>query len=148
MFRLTMGYRSINFATSKMAWPIPHFQSVFLDVHGAKDCTVIQFCSGYWQLPRHVDSQHLPTFMVPNGVVPPTRRTQRGYKSEPNFQWYVEPCLATQRDHTLAWIDDFVIKEKDENEVPGVLHHFLGIFQERNMVVSIVKSRFYLAQVK
>lgn len=86
--------------------------------------------------------------MTLNGVVQSTITTQGGFNSAQNFQACVEPCFATLREHTLAWIDDFAIHAKGEIELLGVLERFLAICQERNLIISISKSRLYATQVK
>lgn len=78
MFRLTMDYRPVNAATVKTAWPMPHIDASLAEIGGATLFAGIDFCSGYWQLPLHGDSQHYHAFMTVNGIVQPMRTTQGG----------------------------------------------------------------------
>lgn len=131
MFRLTMDYRLINTATITTAWPMPHIEAVQSDVQGATAFAVIEFCSGYWKLSLHADSQDLHAFMTPNGVVQTTRRTEGGCNLAHNFQACVTPCFATLREHTLAWIEDFVIHARDEKKLLLVLEKFYPYVKNR-----------------
>lgn len=148
MFRLTMDYRPVNAATLKTTWPMPHIDAVLTELQGARAFANIDFCSGYWQLPLHEDSQHLFSFMTTNGVVQPTRTTQGGCNSAPNFQACVEPCFQQLRKHILAWLDDFIVHEVEEEKLLNVLEVFFAICVERNLVISIAKSRFFTRTVK
>lgn len=116
---------------------MPHTESVLSDVLGASAFTVVEFSSGYWQLPLQADSQKIHALMAPYGVVQPTCTVQGSCNSAQKFQVCVEPCFATLRDHKLAWIDDFLIYAKDETELLSVLESFLAICEKRNLVVSL-----------
>ena len=52
-FRLTLDLRPVNSATIKEAWPMPHVDSEVYDFSGSTCFAVIDFPSGYWQLPLH-----------------------------------------------------------------------------------------------
>lgn len=143
MFRLTMDYRPINAATQKTVWPMPHIDAVLSDMRGARVFAGIDFCSGYWQLPLAPDSQSLFDFMTCDGVVEPTRTTQGGCNSTANFQANVEPCFAELRDNLLAWLDDFVLHGRSEEEHLRNLNRFLNICVMKNLVISIIKSSFF-----
>ena len=148
MFRLTMDYRPVNAATVPMTWPMPHIDAVLSELRGATVFAGIDFCSGYWQLPLHPESQHLHAFMTPNGVVQPTRTTQGGCNSAANFQASVEPCFASIRKHILAWLDDFAIHGKTELELLEVLQAFFDICRDRNLIVSLPKSTLFAKSIR
>ena len=67
-YRLTIDLRPVNAATVPLTWPMPHIESELADLAGSKFFATIDFCSGYWQLPLHEQSQHLHSFVTPNGV--------------------------------------------------------------------------------
>lgn len=96
----------------------------------------------------HEQSQHLHAFMSADGVVQPTRTTQGGCNSASNFQQCVEPCFAELRENLLAWLDDFVLQNREEDALLDTLQRFMEICASRNLVVSITKSRFFASQVK
>lgn len=63
-----------------------HIDAVLQDGRGAEAFSAIDLTTGYWQLPLHVDNQHLYSFMTPNGVMQPTKTTHRGCNSTANFR--------------------------------------------------------------
>lgn len=148
MYRMTMDYRPVNAATSKSTWPMPYIDAVLQDVRGSKAFAVIDFTSGYWQLPMHPDSQALHAFITPDGVMQPTRTTQGGCNSAANFQACVEPCFSELRDNLLAWLDDFALHHYTEDGLLHVLERFLQICGDVNLVVSLPKSTFFAEEIK
>jgi len=148
MYRLTVDYRPLNAATQKTAWPMPQIDAVLADVRGSKVFASIDFCSGYWQLPLHPESQHLHAFMTTDGVVQPTRTAQGGCNSAQNFQACVEPCFATLRAALLAWLDDFAMHSADEDSHLDHLEKFFQICVQYNLVISITKSKFFALLIK
>ena len=86
LFRLTFDYRPIKAATVPMTRPMPDIDSEMADLAGSKFFAVIDFVSGYWQLPLDKKSQLLLSFMTTNKVVCPTRCTQGAKNAGANFQ--------------------------------------------------------------
>lgn len=148
MYRLTVDYRAVNSATVKNTWPMPHIDSVLSDVRGAGAFATMDFCSGYWQLPLHEDSQHLHAFMTPDGVMQPTRTTQGGCNSAANFQACVEPCFSELRENLLAWLDDFALHGRTETDVMNTIARFLAICRQHNLVISLPKSTFFATSIR
>lgn len=147
MYRMTMDYRPINKATIKNTWPMPHIDAVINDVQGAVFFAIVDFCSSYWQLPLHKDSQALHAFMTPDGVMQPTRTTQGGCNSAANFQACVEPCFGQLRGNLLAWLDDFALYAPSEERLLDILDKFLQICSTYNLVISLPKSTFFAPQI-
>jgi len=147
MYRLTIDYRPINNATVPTFWPMPNIDAELSDTRGATAFAGIDFCSGYWQAPLHPDSQPLFAFMTPDGVVMPTRTTQGGCNSAANFQEKVEQCFAELRENFKAWLDDFMLFARDEQQMLQILRLFFEICRKRNLIVSLPKSDFYLQEV-
>eukprot|EP00171_Calliarthron_tuberculosum_P020209 IDg20209t1 len=115
---------------------------------GSKFFTSIDFASGYWQLPLAETSQLYHAFMTTNSVVQPTRTLQGGCNSSANFQGRVEPCFAKLRDNLKAWLDDFALHHKTESQLLSSLRNFLSICRDRNLKVSLPKSRFFQKELK
>lgn len=145
-YRLTVDYRPVNSATIQTFWPMPNIEAELNDARGAKAFASIDFCSGYWQAPLHTESQPLFAFMTPHGVVMPTRTTQGGTNSAPNFQEKVADCFSELQDNFKAWIDDFIIFATSEEHLLEILRRFFEICRSRNLVVSLPKSNFFLTE--
>lgn len=147
MYRLTIDYRPINNATIPTFWPMPNIDAELSDARGAAAFAGIDFCSGYWQAPLHPDSQPLFAFMTPDGVVMPTRTTQGGCNSTANFQEKIEQCFMELRENFKAWLDDFMLFAKNEDQMLKILRRFFEICRNRRLIVSLPKSDFYLKEV-
>ena len=147
MYRLTIDYRPVNSATVPTFWPMPNIEAELSDVRGATAFAGIDFCSGYWQLPLHPESQPLFAFMTPDGVVMPTRTRQGGCNSAANFQEKVEQCFIELKENLKAWLDDFMLYARDEEHLLCLLRRFFEICRTRRLIVSLPKSDFFLNEV-
>ena len=147
MFLLTMDYQALNLAVFSTFWPMPNIEAELHDTRHATVFCLIDFCSGYWQAPLHPDSQRLFAFMTPEGVVMPTRTPQGGCNSAANFPEKIGECFSELRDHIKAWIDDYMLFARDENELLKILRRFFEICRERNLFISLPKSSFFLRKV-
>lgn len=148
LYRMTLDIRAVNAVTVKMTWPMPHIDAIIQDVRGATVFAGIDFTSGYWQLPMHPDSQHLHAFMTPDGVMQPTRTTQGGCNSAANFQACVEPCFVELRDNLMAWLDDFALHHRTEEQLLQLLSRFLQLCSDNRLVISLPKSTFFTTKIK
>lgn len=147
MYRLTVDYRPVNAVTRPTFWPMPNIEAELADTRGSKAFAGIDFCSGYWQVPLHPDSQPLFAFSTPDGVVMPTRTTQGGCNSAANFQEKVEQCFTELKENFKAWIDDFMLFAPSEDDLLRILRRFFEICRKRRLIVSLPKSDFYLSEV-
>ncbi len=85
-YKMTIGLRPINAATVKQAWPMPHLYSKIYDFAGSTCFAVLEFVSGYWQLPVDQDSQDACGIVTPNGVYSSTRVLQGLTNATSHFQ--------------------------------------------------------------
>ena len=145
---MAIDNRPINSATVQIFWPMPDINNELSDVNDSKCFPGIDFCSGYWQLPMEENSQPLHAVMTSRGVVQPTRTTQGAINSAANFQQKVEPCFSDLRDNFKAWIDDFLLYTKDEKQMMALLRRFFEICCERNLVISLPKSKNFSNSIK
>lgn len=147
-FRLTFDLRCINAATEPMSWPMPHIESELSDLSGSEAFAVIDFVSGYWQLPLSKESQDYHGVMTPSGIYSPTRTLQGGSTGVANFQAKVVPCFQSIMRNIKAWLDDFLIHASDEEALLTVLEKFLYICKEGRLKVSARKSQLFNTSVR
>lgn len=138
-----MDYRPVSTATQVETWPMTHMDAALSGLKGARIFAGIDFCYGYWQVPLQTESKTAHIFLTSNTGVQPTCTTQGVCNSAENFQAKVKPCFAELRDHLFALIDDLVLYETSEGEFLSVFDRFLDICTERNLVISIVKSKVH-----
>ncbi len=144
MYRLTIDYRPVNSATVPTCGPCLTSRPSYLTSEH-RPLPALTFCSGYWQLPLHPESQPLFAFMTPVGVVMPTRTTQGACNFAANFQEKVEQCFLELKDNLKAWLDDFMLYARDEEHLLRILRRFFEIC--RRLIVSFPKSDCFLNEV-
>jgi hypothetical protein len=71
--RMTIDLRQVNERTEAMPWPMPMLEVLIGALEAAKFFFVLDWFRGCWQLPLHVDSQNLFTFVTHRGMYTPTR---------------------------------------------------------------------------
>lgn len=84
-FTLTFHYTPVNAVTVPMRCPMPHIDLKLFDMTGNLFFAIIDFVSGYWQLPLIEEKQELLSFMRSKDVVQPTRFTQGAKMQVPTF---------------------------------------------------------------
>ena len=147
-YRMTIDTRPINAATVKKAWPMPHLDSEMQDFSGAVFFAVIDFVSGYWQLPLHGDSVDTCGVVCPNGVNSSTRVLQGLTNAAPHFQSIIEPLFSELRSNMKAWLDDFNLFAKTEDELLNLLNQFFKICKKHNLFLSAKKCSFFAEEIK
>ena len=147
-FRITFDLRAINAATVPMTWPMPHIESELADMNGCSVFAIIDFVSGYWQLPLEGGSQEYHSILTPIGIYSSTRTLQGGRNGVANFQATVVPCFDSLSSHLKAWLDDFLIHTHSEREHLDVLEAFFKICRQYRLKISAKKSTLYATKVK
>lgn len=147
-FRLTLDYSPVNAVTEPMTSPLSHIDSKLGDIAGSKYFAIIDFVSGYWQLPLAEECQELLSFMATNREVQPIRSTQGAKNSGPNFQAKMEQLFSKQQEQIKAWLDEFMIHEKIEDGLLHIIEKFSGIFRSYCLKVFIRKSMFFIQSVR
>lgn len=147
-FRLTVDLRPVNSATIKEDWPMPHVDSEVLDFANSTCFAVVDFASGYWQLPLHPDSYDACGIVTPKGVVASKRVLQGLANATAHFQRTIEPLFASLREHVKAWLDDFIIHAENEEKLLEVLDTFCRICGQHGLFLSAKKSTFFTREIK
>ena len=78
---------------------MPHIDSELCDMAGSFYFEIIDFVSGYWQLPLAEESQEVLSFMSSKHVEQPTRCTQGAKNPGANFQSTGERLFTYPRAH-------------------------------------------------
>lgn len=147
-FRMTVDLRPVNASTVKQAWPMPHIDSELFDFSGSSCFSVLNFVSGYWQLPVHLDSQSMCGTVTPNGVYSSTRVLQGLTNATCHFQGTVEPLFKELRSMLKAWLDDFTLHAKSEEELLEGLRKYFQICQRTGLFLSAKKNRYFKQSVR
>ena len=147
-YRLAIDLRPVNAATIKEAWPMPHIDSEIYDFAGSTVFAVLDFVSGYWQLPVDRDSWDACGIVTPKGTVSSTRVLPGLTNATSFFQSSVEPLFYELRDSMKAWLDDFNLHEKTEDELLHALEKFFVTCSQYGLFLSALKCRFFAQEVR
>lgn len=147
-FRMAIDLRPVNAATVKQSWPMPHIDSEVQDFADSECFAVLDFCSGYWQLPVHPDSYDACRIVCPDGVYSSTRALPGLTNATCYFQSTVEPLFHELRANMKAWLDDFNLHAAREDHLLRLLDKFFTICAERNLFLSARKCQFFAREIK
>jgi len=147
-WRMTVDLRPVNGATIKESWPMPHLDSEVFDFAGSRCFASIDFVSGYWQLPLHPDSYTRCGVVTPRGVVISKRVLPGLANACAYFQSSVEPLFAELRSFFKAWIDDFSLHGKEEEELLDALETFLSICQQKRLWLSARMTKLFCKELR
>ena len=127
---------------------MPHLLSETSDFAGSTAFAVIDFASGYWQLPVEEASQESQSIITPQGVYASSRTLQGSVNAAANFQGKVEPLYSCIRSHLKAWIDDFILHQRSFSELLPILRRFFEITRENGLFISAPKTLLYAKWVR
>lgn len=148
LFRTTIDLRPINSATFPRSWPMYHLDSELQDFAGSKLFAVLDFVSGYWQLPIHPLCYTLCGIVTPNGVYSSTRVLQGLTNVVSYFQSTIESLFAELREWMKAWIDDFNLHTESEHMLLDKIERFLEIGHMHGLFISAKKTQFFAHEVR
>lgn len=134
LYRLMVIYRSVDAATMKNMWLMPHIDAVLQDVRESTAFSGIDFTSGCWKLFTHSENQSLYAFMTHNDDMQLTQTTHVGCNSAANFQACVGPYFGELRDNLLARLDDLALQNWSESDLLNILSLFLQLCNDNSFL--------------
>lgn len=124
-FRTMTDLRPVNAATKAEQWPMPVIEAELSDFNGCAHFASIDFCSSYWQCPLDPSSYEACGVIAPQGKFVSTR-VLHGLKNASAYFQSTIPPLFDDIEHAMkAWIDDFTIHSKSEEELLDNLEKFI-----------------------
>lgn len=119
---------------------MPHVDSELQDFAGILCFGVLDFVSGYWQLPLDPESHGKCGVATPKGTYSSKRTLPDLTNATAHFQSTVEPLFQDLLDTIKAWIDDFIIHTKSEEQLLQALERFLQISQKHGLYLPARKE--------
>lgn len=147
-FRTTIDLRPVNAATIAEQWPMPVIEAELSDFKDSKHFASLDFCSGYWQCPLHPSSYEACGIIAPQGTFISTRVLHGLKNAAAYFQSTIPPLFQNLKNAVKAWIDDFIIHSKSENELLQHLCEFFETCAKHNLFLSAKKCEFYTKKVR
>ena len=92
--RLCIGYRRLNAATVKDAFPIPRVDDSLAALRGSRWFSTLDLASGYWQVAMDTNTQEKAAFETPSGL----------------YEWNVMPFGLCTAPSTFARLMELALK--------------------------------------
>ncbi|KAF0729338.1 hypothetical protein Ae201684_013084 [Aphanomyces euteiches] len=142
--RMTIDSRPINACTEPMPWPMPNLEVAMAVLRDSKVYFTLDWMKGYWQLPLHPESQEYYSFMMPIGVVTPTRVLMGQSDAVAYCQGVVDELFGEMIMHgLLGWLDDLLGYARTASDLMDLLKRMLAICQAYGLKLHPKKCAFY-----
>ena len=149
-WRFTVDYSHLNKVTENLMHPLIRFDEVVDSIGQAQPSifSVLDLCSGFWQIPLDPETKHKTAFVTRNGVYQ-FKRLPFGLKNAPMaFSMVMSKVLqGINWKYSLTYIDDTVVFSSSFEEH---LEHLSSIFDrltQANLKLQPQKCRFALPKV-
>ena len=111
--RFVVDYRKLNQVTQKDSYPLPRIDDSLDCLGGASYFSVIDFCSGYFQIPLDEQAKQFTAFITQDGLFEFEVMPFGLCNAPSTFQRLMEQCLrGLQWQICLIYLDDVIIYSK------------------------------------
>lgn len=134
--------------TKKLAYPLPNIEDCIETLAGKKFFTLLDFSSGFLQLPLETNSKEFTTFKTEDGLFQ-YKRMPFGLANAPSsFQRMVNVMFSGLRGVNLqVFIDDICFASDTFEEHMKMLDEVLNVVIESNMTLKSSKCVFGAAKI-
>lgn len=153
-WRLCVDYRELNRLSKVDTYPLPRIDDVLDCFSGCRYFSVIDFTSGFWQIPLDEDSISLSAFIVPGGLYEFLRMPFGLAGAPATCQRVVDNVIADLKWRSaITYMDDTVIFSKTFEEhvytIDSVLKRFVDAGLKANAKKCVFASNYitYLGYV-
>ena len=120
--RVCVDLRQLNEAVAREQFSIPTIGKIA----GAQIFSILDAKHCFWQVPLHVDSQHLTTFITPFGRFC-FKRLLFGITSAPKLYQRIMSDLLVDLPGVVVYMDDVLVTGKTQDEHDKRLQHVLHV---------------------
>ena len=141
--RFTIDYRALNCITKKMQWPISRIEDIFQSLQGNKYFTILDFASGYYQIPMSQSAQEKAAFITREGTFAPTV-LPFGVSNGPGyFARLLEQVLHGLKGTICQnYFDDLITAASTEDEALDKLKILFQRLSDENLTLKPYKCEF------
>jgi hypothetical protein len=148
-YRFCVDFRALNAVTKFDPYPLPVFKETTSALFRSKYFSVLDYFSGFWQLPIKKEHKQYSGFSVPFGHYEFNRPPFRLSNSPANFQRLMDIVLRDlSGTECYTYIDDVIVFSKSAEEHALRLENVLRRFDEANLRLHPGKCVFAQPQVQ
>lgn len=142
-YRLCIDFRKLNMLTKKLVYPLPNIEDCIDTLSGKKFFSLLDFSSGFLQLPLDEKSKELTAFKTEDGLFHYTRMPFGLANAPASFQKMVNVMFSGLRGVNLQiFIDDICIASDTFEEHMMMLNRVLAVVIKSNMTLKSSKCMF------
>ena len=147
--RYCIDYRALNEKTVKDNYSLPLIDDCLDSLYGKKLFSVLDLCSGYFQLPLHVDSRHKSSFSTRFGSFQWTRLPQGLCTAPATFSRAMSLVLrGLTWEEVVVYLDDVIVLGTDFTDSLEALRKVFLRFRSFNLKIKPSKCKFFRRQVE
>uniref|UniRef100_A0A0N5BFS5 RNA-directed DNA polymerase n=1 Tax=Strongyloides papillosus TaxID=174720 RepID=A0A0N5BFS5_STREA len=146
-YRFVVDFRELNLQLMKQSNYIPRIEDIMQETIGNKFHTVMDFKSGFHQIPLDTNSKRLASFITHKGIYS-YKVMPMGLSGSPDtFQRIVENMM-NQVHRSFVYIDDILLTSKDEDEHIKQIEKTFRFMEKYNIKITLEKTEFGKAEIK
>ena len=135
--------------TVKDNYSLPLIDDCLDSLYGKKLFSVLDLCSGYFQLPLHVDSRHKSSFSTRFGSFQWTRLPQGLCTAPATFSRAMSLVLrGLTWEEVVVYLDDVIVLGTDFTDSLEALRKVFLRFRSFNLKIKPSKCKFFRRQVE
>ncbi|KAL1446926.1 hypothetical protein WDU94_014002 [Cyamophila willieti] len=147
-WRLCVDYRKVNEHIESNAWPLERAEDIFASLGNSSVFITMDLKNGFFQLKLDESSQHVLSFITPDGLYS-WRVLPFGANLAPNvFQKCMKEVFHDfSREDILIFMDDLVIHAKTVEELFNKFEKVMKRIEEANLKINLAKCQFLFKEI-
>ncbi|KAL1454493.1 hypothetical protein WDU94_010736 [Cyamophila willieti] len=147
-WRLCVDYRKVNEHIESNAWPLERAEDIFASLGNSSVFITMDLKNGFFQLKLDESSQHVLSFITPDGLYS-WRVLPFGANLAPNvFQKCMKEVFQDfSREDILIFMDDLVIHAKTVEELFNKFEKVMKRIEEANLKINLAKCQFLFKEI-
>ncbi|KAL7831312.1 hypothetical protein SRHO_G00308150 [Serrasalmus rhombeus] len=146
--RMCVDYRTLNRQTIPDQYVVPRIDEVLDCLNGSKWFSVLDLCSGYYQIPMADEDKEKTAFICPLGFFQFERMPQGVTGAPAIFQRLIERAVGDMHMlEVIVYLNDLTVFGKNLEEHEERLLKVLDRLEESGLKLSIDKCQFCRSQV-
>uniref|UniRef100_A0A0K0FFN6 RNA-directed DNA polymerase n=1 Tax=Strongyloides venezuelensis TaxID=75913 RepID=A0A0K0FFN6_STRVS len=146
-YRFIVDFRELNLQLMKQSNYIPRIEDIMQEAVGNKFHTVMDFKSGFHQIPLDTNSKRLASFVTHKGIYSYKVMPMGLSRSPDTFQRIVDNMM-NQVEGSFVYIDDILLTAKNEDEHIRQIEKTFRIMEKYNTKITLEKTEFGKAEIK